>query len=143
MDKDLIQKVNSAKTAEELLELAKAENIELTEEKAKKLFAGLRTEGEISDTELENVSGGGCGGGDRETNYKKIHSTDSACIYYQCDRCRGGRDSHTATCRIAINALNPDSSGFGRLFYNTCYGCYYGDFGDSLDGYCWNENTKY
>lgn len=143
MDKDLIQKVKGVRTAEELPELAKAENIELTEEQAKKLFAELHTGEEISDTELDNVAGGGCGGGDKETNHKRIHSTDPACIYYQCDRCRGGRDSHTATCRIAINALNPDSSGFGRLFYNTCYGCYYGDFGDSLDGYCWNENTKY
>ena len=138
------EKAKTAGSAQELLNIAKAEGVAMTEEQAEELFDLFHPQtGELSDNELLSVSGGGCGGGEKETNYKKIHSTDPACIYYQCDRCKGGQYSHTATCRIAINALDPDSSGLGRLFYNTCYGCYYGDFGDSLDGYCWNENTKY
>ena len=144
MSSKVREKAKNAKSVQELLTIAKDEGIALNEEKATKLFNLFHPQSaELSDDELLNVSGGGCGGIDKETNYKRIHSTDPACIYYKCDRCAGGRDSHTATCRIAINALNPDSSGLGRLFYNTCYGCYYGDFCDSLDGYCWNENVNY
>ena len=137
------EKAKKARSPQELLSIAKADGVALTEEKAEELFNLFHPQaGELGDDELQSVSGGGCGG-DGETHYRRIHSTDPACIHYQCDRCKGGRDSHSATCRIAINALDPDSSGLGRLFYNTCYGCFFGDFNDSLDGYCWNENTKY
>ena len=56
--KELIEKAKTAKSAEELLELAKAENIELTEEEAAKAFAELNKAGELSDEELDNVAGG-------------------------------------------------------------------------------------
>ena len=59
--KELLEKAKTAKSAEELLELAKAKNIELTEEQAAKAFAELNKTGELSDEELDNVSGG-CGG---------------------------------------------------------------------------------
>ncbi|MCI7768768.1 MAG: Nif11-like leader peptide family RiPP precursor, partial [Christensenellaceae bacterium] len=61
--KELIEKAKTAKSAEELLAMAKAENIELTEEEAAKAFAELNKSGELSDEELNNVSGG-CGSGD-------------------------------------------------------------------------------
>ena len=57
---EIIEKVKTAKSAEELLAMAKAENIELTEEQAAKAFAELNKTGELSDEELDNVSGG-CG----------------------------------------------------------------------------------
>lgn len=57
--KELIEKAKQAKTAEELLAMAKEENIELTEEEAAKYFAKLNASGELSDEELDNVSGGG------------------------------------------------------------------------------------
>ena len=59
--KELLEKAKTAKTAEELLELAKAENIELTEEQAKEYFATIHASGELSDEELDNVAGG-CAG---------------------------------------------------------------------------------
>ena len=40
--------------------MAKAENIEMTAEEAAKVFAELHKTGELSDEELDNVSGG-CG----------------------------------------------------------------------------------
>ena len=61
--KELIEKAKTAKTAEELLAMAKAENIEMTAEEAAKYFAELHKTGELSDEELNNVSGG-CGSGD-------------------------------------------------------------------------------
>ena len=60
ISKELLEKAKQAKTAEELLEMAKAENIELSAEEAAKAFAELNKTGELSDEELDNVSGG-CG----------------------------------------------------------------------------------
>ena len=60
ISKELIEKAIQAKTAEELLEMAKAQHIELTVEQAAKAFAELNKTGELSDEELDNVSGG-CG----------------------------------------------------------------------------------
>ncbi len=55
---EMIEKAKTAKTAEELLEMAKAENIELSAEEAAKAFDGLNKNGELSDEELDNVAGG-------------------------------------------------------------------------------------
>lgn len=59
VNKGLLEKAKAAKSAEELLEMAKAENIEMTAEDAEKAFADLHKTGELSDEELDNVSGGG------------------------------------------------------------------------------------
>lgn len=56
---ELIAKAKAAKSAEELLELAKANNVELTAEEAKTCFEQLHTNAAISDDELEAVAGGG------------------------------------------------------------------------------------
>ena len=61
VSKELLEKAKAAKSAEELLALAKNEGIELTAEQAAKAFAELNKTGEVSDEELDNVSGG-CGG---------------------------------------------------------------------------------
>ena len=63
ISKELLEKAKTAKSAEELLELAKAENVELTVEQAKEYFATIHASGELSDEELDNVAGG-CGGPD-------------------------------------------------------------------------------
>ena len=58
ISKELLEKAKAAKSAEELLALAKNEGIELTAEQAAKAFAELNKTGELSDEELDNVSGG-------------------------------------------------------------------------------------
>ena len=63
ISKELIEKAKTAKTAEELLAMAKAEGFELPEGEAKTVFSKLNKTGELSDEELNNVSGG-CGSGD-------------------------------------------------------------------------------
>ena len=55
-----IAKAKTAKSAEELIALAKAEGVALTEEEAKKYFADLHKDGELADDELSNVAGGTC-----------------------------------------------------------------------------------
>ena len=67
----LIEKAKSAKTAEELIEFAKAVNIELSAEEAESAFTKLHKTGELSDEELDNVAGG-CGGEEiTEPKYKE------------------------------------------------------------------------
>ena len=58
VSKELLEKAKAAKSAEELLALAKAEKVELTEEEAAKAFEELNKNGELSDEELDNVAGG-------------------------------------------------------------------------------------
>ena len=60
ISKELIEKAKTAKSAEELLEMAKAENIELNAEEAAQAFEKMNKNGELSDEELDNVAGG-CG----------------------------------------------------------------------------------
>ena len=59
---NLIEKAKTAKSAEELLEIAKANGVEMTEDEAATYFAQLNPKsGELSDDDLDNVAGGGCG----------------------------------------------------------------------------------
>ena len=58
ISKELLEKAKTAKTAEELFAMAKAENIELSAEEAESAFAELHKTGELSDEELDNVAGG-------------------------------------------------------------------------------------
>ena len=63
MNKELLEKAKEAKTPDELMSLAKENGIELTAESAASYFERLNSKtGELSDSELDNVSGG-CGGG--------------------------------------------------------------------------------
>lgn len=57
---EVIEKAKQANSPEELLVLAKENNVTLSEEEAKKYFEKLHQSGELSDEELENVAGGGC-----------------------------------------------------------------------------------
>ena len=58
---EMIEKAKSAKTVEELLEMAKGAEIELSAEDAQNYFEMLNPKsGELSDDELDNVAGGGC-----------------------------------------------------------------------------------
>ena len=55
---ELIEKAKQAKSVEELTILAKENNIELSEDKAKEYFERLNRSGELSDEELNSVAGG-------------------------------------------------------------------------------------
>ena len=78
VSKELLEKAKQAKTAEELIEMAKEENIELTVEQAAKALAELNKSGELSDEELDNVSGG-CS----PSAPPKYHVGDYVKYYYQ------------------------------------------------------------
>lgn len=58
---ELMEKARQTNSPEELLALAKENNFPMNEENAKVYFEKLHKTGELSDDELDNVAGGGCG----------------------------------------------------------------------------------
>ena len=58
---EIIEKAKIVASVEELLELAKANNVELTAEDAATYFAQMKPKsGELDDDDLDAVAGGGC-----------------------------------------------------------------------------------
>ena len=58
---EMIEKAKTAKSAEELLEIAKAGGVEMTAAEAATYFAQLTPKsGELDDDDLDSVSGGAC-----------------------------------------------------------------------------------
>ena len=101
---ELIAKAKAAKSTEELLALAKANNVELTEEEAKTYFEQLNANGAVSDDELGAVAGGflgiSCPDNDGEETGVLMHNEGK--IIGRCPRC-GSTD-------IVLGA-NPDGGG--------------------------------
>ena len=63
MTDEMLKKAKNADSPEALLQLAEENGIEVSEEEAGRYFDLLHSkDGEISDEELNNVTGGGCGG---------------------------------------------------------------------------------
>lgn len=83
---ELIEKAKQAKSAAELMELAKANNVEMNAEEAAAYFAQLNpASGELSDDELDNVSGGGCHASDG----RLIVTVGHWCENFGCKVCGG------------------------------------------------------
>ena len=60
VSKELLEKARKCTSREELLELAKLENVEVSEDEIQALLASAGANKDLSDEELENVSGGTC-----------------------------------------------------------------------------------
>ena len=101
--KELIEKAKTAKSAEELLEMAKEENIELSAEEAAKYFAELNKTGELADEELSNVAGG-CS----PSEPAKYKVGDYVEYYRQYEK--GWTYLRTATCHSYIVDVKADGS---------------------------------
>ena len=97
---ELIEKAKSAKFPEELFALAKENGVELTEESAAAYFDRLNPKtSELSDSELDNVSGGGCLSDDPYDTCM----ADGYCLSdYVCSRCGArGIDHSTGVLRCS------------------------------------------
>ncbi len=81
---ELLEKAKQAKTAEELIALAKENGTEMTEESAKAYFDQLHKTGELADEELGNISGGACHARDG----RMITTVLNYCSHWQCDNDR-------------------------------------------------------
>lgn len=105
MNEELIKKAKDVRSVEDLLALAKEENIALTKEQAKEYFAKLQPPmGELSDDELDAVAGGGCGSSGYASAsidghyYKLVNDRTDSCSRFTCRACGGGRGNHAAGC---------------------------------------------
>lgn len=59
-DEELLAKAKQAKDAKEISTLAKENGLDVDELEANRIYAFLHKHGDISDEELENVTGGNC-----------------------------------------------------------------------------------
>lgn len=91
MNEEILEKARQAKSAEELIALAKENGEELSEEEAAAYFAQLNKSGELSDEELDSVAGGGCHKKDGRLVVSYFHSCDQ----FVCKSCgRSGKHTH-------------------------------------------------
>ena len=79
---EMIEKAKEAKSAEELLELAKENNVEMTADEAKTYFAQLNPKsGELDDDDLDAVAGGAC------ARTEQARDAQDAVSSMPCPRC--------------------------------------------------------
>lgn len=86
---ELMAKAKQAKSHSELLELAKENGFDISEEKAKVYFEKMNTSGELSDDELNSVSGG-CGAADysADEEFRNMYENKRVtCKYASCPLC--------------------------------------------------------
>ncbi len=121
-NKELFEKARGTNSPEELLALAKESGIEFDEKEAKVFFEQLHNSEELSDEELNNVAGGGCGG---ELDIrKKVTATRTCCTDFICFRGCGYRvtaedqKSHRCITGHDLALL----CGNCKFYDATCYG---------------------
>ncbi len=89
-NEELMAKARGAKSAEELLALAKENDVEFTEEQANAYFEQMNKTGELSDDELDSVAGGGC----HKSDGRLVVSYCYKCERWKCKKCGGGTKPH-------------------------------------------------
>ena len=140
--KEMIEKAKAAKTAEELAEMAKAEGVELTAEEAEMHFAELHKTGELSDEELDNVSGGGCGGKSPRDGNTFNSAAEVTYKHSIGDRVEVKFGVGTVACRIL--ARGTDSGVFSRARYTKYYPTYQVEaVGNPLTSANWFGGTRW
>ena len=115
-----ITKAKAAKSAEELIVLAKENGMEMTDDEAKKYFAELNKEGELSDEELNNVSGGACysSGVQGPNGYHEYAVVSPLSSAKDCEK----------------NWIHPSNAENKNIASNFCYQCRYYF---TVDGICY------
>ena len=112
---ELIEKAKAAKSAEELLKLAGANGVELTEEDAKTYFDQLNANAALSDDELDAVAGGGsCPGDDEASDSNDALRPGYAVKFTDGSRCSGCGNDWGIT-----KALSPSDTTVG-VYCNNC-----------------------
>ena len=120
---EMIEKAKTVKSAEELLELAKASNVEMTADAAATYFAQLNPKsGELDDDELDAVAGGACG---FASDGRRIVDMGGRChTSFECKNgCGHNVDTITETCRVCggewrcYNCVSVSFEG-GKMYCN-------------------------
>ena len=120
---EIIEKAKTVKSAEELLELAKASNVEMTADEADTYFAQLNPKsGELDDDDLDAVAGGACG---YASDGRRIVDMGGRChTSFECKNgCGLNVDMGTEKCRICgaewrcYNCVSVSFEG-GKMYCN-------------------------
>ncbi len=111
--KEVIEKAKQAKTADELIKIAKAENIELSAEQAENVYKELQKSGELSDEELDNVSGG-CG-----RDYEPSGDTPKFCVGDRLAMVHPVIGRHIAVRITYVSSEKSCMNGVNVFTYNT------------------------
>ena len=106
---EMIEKAKAAKSAEELLELAKENNVEMTADEAATYFAQLGPKsGELDDDDLDAVAGGAC------ARTEQANNAQDAVNNMPCPRCgavgewallhkfKDNTDFYCANCKVIV-----------------------------------------
>ena len=110
LNNEILAKAKAAKTPEELIEIASENDVEMTEEGAKAYFDLLHPKtGEISDDELDEVSGGACYRGDG----RMVTTVANLCREWRCKKdgnrmesdhrpicCKCGKTAFCSNCKF-------------------------------------------
>lgn len=133
---ELIEQARNAKSVEELLALAKENCVEMTEEEAQIYFEQLHPAfGEISDNELDNVTGGACTVNEKGKSYTVV-SSGLSCIngqYLSNIEFKGALCGYLRRDNLSLREAWACFSSPGKCGY-----CYYLEF-DGTTGYCKNS----
>ena len=122
-DAEMIEKAKTVKSADELLELAKANGVEMTADEAATYFAQLNPKsGELDDDELDAVAGGACG---FASDGRRIVDMGGRChTSFECKNgCGHNVDMVTEKCRICggewrcYNCVSVSFEG-GKMYCN-------------------------
>lgn len=122
---ELIIKAKAAKSAEELLAIAKENGLEVCIEDAQKYIEMNSKSGEISDEALDGVTGGGAytvfGGYLIVTNFHE-------CDRWICDKCGGTKFEYTRVASESGWANAHKCSGYPNGCGKSCNTCKYMDY---------------
>jgi len=125
LTQEQVAQAYACKTPEELLALATANGIELSEEEAR-VFFDERAEGELSDEELDNVAGGASGCKRRERDFQVWGRREDVQYIFNIGDVTQAFigafiGNETATVRITARGINSREVGTGQTQYNDVY----------------------
>ena len=122
---ELILKAKEVRTAEELLVLAKENGTPLTEERARAYYEKIHKSGELSDDELDNVSGGWC----YHDGNRVVTAITPACTDWVCDKCGAKSELKDEGKRYCSNMFAHEEK---FIFQCYCSNCKYYKYEDAL-----------
>jgi len=120
-NEEILAKAKKLKSVEELLTLAKENNIPLTREQAQEYYTQINPKsGELADDELDNVAGGGCYTGDGQLIVAPLYG----CELWTCKNC-GGSETEISFTGFVCKGCGDDGGSCEKCRYVVNNGSYY------------------
>ena len=100
-NEEMLAKAKSAKSPEDIMNIAKEGGSQISLEKAEDIFKALNKSGELSDDEIKNAAGGGC-----YRNGIYIVGERFSCDDYECRRCGSGKAGCTCWEPVCLTCVH-------------------------------------